>query len=186
MQKLLWILFPSILSVQGCKTCRPDQFLEDCNTEDYSINFLNIGRSQLVDKGTTIKLPCHVDMYPKNLVITWKKVEPGHSSNEDVLAMGDTVLKQDSRISVETTPNSLLYVPIYYTYCLKNKSLIFKCTIPKMFFLLHEKSKIWWKKRLSGRLKYFGLKAYEYRTYNREFRVIMGVIKPWGQLFRLP
>ena len=115
MQKLLLILFPSILSVQGCKTCRPDQFLEDCNTEDYYINFINIGTSQMVDKGTTIKLPCYVDMYPKNLVITWKKVEPGHSSNEDILAMGDTVLKQDSRISVETTPNSLLYVPIYHT-----------------------------------------------------------------------
>ena len=71
-------------------------------------------------------------MYPKNLVITWKKVDPGHSSNEDILAMGDRVLMQDSRISVENTPNSLLYVSIYYTYLLfKKKSLIFKCTIPK-------------------------------------------------------
>ena len=30
----------------------------------------------------------------------WKKVEPGKSA-EDILAMGDTILKQDSRFSVE-------------------------------------------------------------------------------------
>ena len=30
----------------------------------YDINFLNIGASQIVDKGTTIKLPCNVDKYP--------------------------------------------------------------------------------------------------------------------------
>ena len=36
----------------------------------YDINFLNIGNSQIVDKGTTIKLPCNVDMYPGRLQIT--------------------------------------------------------------------------------------------------------------------
>ena len=66
----------------------------------YDINFLNIGNSQRVDKGTTIKLPCNVDMYPENFVVMWKKVEPGKSA-EDILAMGDTILKQDSRFSVE-------------------------------------------------------------------------------------
>ena len=40
-QKLLWI-FSSILFVQGCKTCRPGQFLDECNTEDYYIQFINI------------------------------------------------------------------------------------------------------------------------------------------------
>ena len=30
----------------------------------YDIKFLNIGGSQIVDKGTTIKLPCIVDKYP--------------------------------------------------------------------------------------------------------------------------
>ena len=66
----------------------------------YDINFLNIGNSQIVDKGTTINLPCNVDMYPENFVIMWKKVEPGKSA-EDVLAMGHRILKQDSRFSVE-------------------------------------------------------------------------------------
>jgi hypothetical protein len=66
----------------------------------YDINFLNIGNSQIVDKGTTIKLPCNVDMYPENFVVMWKKVEPGKSA-EDILAMGDTILKSDSRFSVE-------------------------------------------------------------------------------------
>ena len=36
----------------------------------YDINFLNIGNSQIVDKGTTIKLPCNVDKYPSRLQIT--------------------------------------------------------------------------------------------------------------------
>ena len=36
----------------------------------YDISFLNIGNSQIVDKGTTIKLPCNVDMYPGRLKIT--------------------------------------------------------------------------------------------------------------------
>ena len=36
----------------------------------YDINFLNIGNSQIVDKGTTIKLPCNVDMYPGRLQVT--------------------------------------------------------------------------------------------------------------------
>ena len=36
----------------------------------YDINFLNIGNSQIVDKGTTIKLPCNDDMYPGRLQIT--------------------------------------------------------------------------------------------------------------------
>ena len=31
---------------------------------EYDINFLNVGRAQIVDKGTTIKLPCNVDKYP--------------------------------------------------------------------------------------------------------------------------
>ena len=70
-------------------------------------------------------------MYPKNLVITWKKVDPGHSSNEDILAMGDRVLMQDSRISVENTPNSLLYVSIYYTYLLFKKITNFQMYDPK-------------------------------------------------------
>ena len=38
--------------------------------------------------------------FPENFVVMWKKVEPGKSA-EDILAMGDTILKQDSRFSVE-------------------------------------------------------------------------------------
>merc|ERR1712179_364250 len=66
----------------------------------YDINFLNIGDSQIVDKGTTIKLPCNVDKYPENFVVMWKKVEPGKNAG-DILAMGQQILKSDSRITVE-------------------------------------------------------------------------------------
>ena len=41
-----------------------------------------------------------VFFFPENFVVMWKKVEPGKSA-EDILAMGDTILKQDSRFSVE-------------------------------------------------------------------------------------
>jgi len=68
----------------------------------YDINFLNIGASQIVDKGTTIKLPCNVDKYPENFVVMWKKVEPGKSGKAGaILAMGEQILSQDSRVSVE-------------------------------------------------------------------------------------
>jgi len=66
----------------------------------YDINFLNIGGALVVDKGTTIKLPCQIDKYPENFVVIWKKVEPGKNA-EDILAMGSTVLKNDNRFSVE-------------------------------------------------------------------------------------
>merc|ERR1712223_289248 len=66
----------------------------------YDIKFLNIGGSQIVDKGTTIKLPCIVDKYPENFVVMWKKVEPGKSAG-DILVMGSQKLKNDNRITVE-------------------------------------------------------------------------------------
>ena len=75
----------------------PDYSYPDDNDEQHNINFLNLGSSQIVDKGTTIKLPCNVDMYPKNLNIVWRKNE----SYDHVLAIDDNVIKQDSRISVE-------------------------------------------------------------------------------------
>lgn len=114
LRKSLWVLSAFILVVQGLPNPNYDYSGDDYQYNDdnelvneeeememqYDINFLNIGNSQIVDKGTTIKLPCNVDMYPENFVVMWKKVEPGKSA-EDILAMGDTILKQDSRFSVE-------------------------------------------------------------------------------------
>jgi len=110
--KIVFFLSAFILVVQGFPNY--DYSGDDYNYDDddqlpndkeekeiqYDINFLNVGKSEIVDKGTTIKLPCNVDNYPENFVVMWKKVEPGKSAG-DILAMGDNILKKKSRVSVE-------------------------------------------------------------------------------------
>ena len=67
-RKSILILSALILVVQGSPDYYGDNELVANEEEEkeiqYDINFLNVGGNLVVDKGTTIKLPCQVDKYP--------------------------------------------------------------------------------------------------------------------------
>lgn len=85
---------------------------EEENEIRVDINFVNTGTTEIVDRGTTIKLPCYVDKFPENFVILWKRMK-----DNAIMAMGETVLVENERISVEINkdgPNkgSTLVIPL--------------------------------------------------------------------------
>merc|ERR1719495_711335 len=79
-----------------------DDYYSDYNeTDDYpedddasndraiteNVNFVNQGQTITVDKGTTIRLPCYVDEFPKDYVIMWKKISDDDNGSPNILAV---------------------------------------------------------------------------------------------------
>eukprot|EP00096_Caligus_rogercresseyi_P011427 TRINITY_DN4490_c0_g1_i3.p1 TRINITY_DN4490_c0_g1~~TRINITY_DN4490_c0_g1_i3.p1 ORF type:complete len:490 (-),score=111.68 TRINITY_DN4490_c0_g1_i3:1234-2703(-) len=65
----------------------------------YNPQLLTEPKSLFFDKGTTIRLPCFVDIMTKDFDIIWSKV--GTERGDKHIAMGKSVMSEPNRVSVE-------------------------------------------------------------------------------------